>query len=66
MTSIAIFSPCSDHRLLKEYIAENDFSEPLVLDNFTTQKTVIELYFGLSPSEGYIILVRDISQLKKT
>ena len=50
---------------LKEYIAENDFSEPLILDNFTTQKTVIELYFGLSPSEGYIILVRDISQLKR-
>lgn len=50
---------------LKEYIAENDFSEPLILDNFTTQKTVIELYFGDSPSEGYIILVRDISQLKR-
>ena len=50
---------------LKEYIAENDFSEPLILDNFTTQQTVIELYFGLSPSEGYIILVRDISQLKR-
>ena len=50
---------------LKEYIAENDFSEPLILDNFTTQQTVIELYFGDSPSEGYIILVRDISQLKR-
>ena len=43
---------------LKEYIAENDFSEPLILDNFTTQQSVIELYFGDSPSEGYIILVR--------
>ena len=50
---------------LKEYIAENDFSEPMILDNFTTQQTVIELYFGDSPSEGYIILVRDISQLKR-
>ena len=50
---------------LKEYIAENDFSEPLILDNFTTQQSVIELYFGDSPSEGYIILVRDISQLKR-
>ena len=26
---------------------------------------MIELYFGDSPSEGYIILVRDISQLKR-
>ena len=50
---------------LKVYIAENDFSEPLILDNFTTQQSVIELYFGDSPSEGYIILVRDISQLKR-
>ena len=50
---------------LKEYIADNDFSEPLILDNFTTQQSVIELYFGDSPSEGYIILVRDISQLKR-
>ena len=50
---------------LKEYIAENDFSEPLILDNFTTQQSVIELYFGDSPSEGYIILVRDISQMRR-
>ena len=50
---------------LKEYIAENDFSEPLILDNFTTQQSIIELYFGDSPSEGYIILVRDISQLRR-
>ena len=50
---------------LKEYIAKNDFSEPLILDDFTTQQAVLELYFGDSPSEGYIILVRDISQLKR-
>ena len=50
---------------LKEYIAENDFSEPLILDNFTTQQSVIELYFGDSPSEGYIILVRDVSQMRR-
>jgi two-component system phosphate regulon sensor histidine kinase PhoR len=50
---------------LKDYIAENDFSEPLILDNFATQKAVVELYFGDSPSEGYIILVRDISQLRR-
>ena len=50
---------------LKEYIAGNDFSEPLILDNFTTQQSVIELYFGDSPSEGYIILVRDISQMRR-
>ena len=50
---------------LKEYIDENDFSEPLILDNFATQRAVVELYFGDSPSHGYIILVRDISQLRK-
>ena len=50
---------------LKEYIAENDFSEPLILDNFTTQQSMIELYFGDSPSEGFIILVRDISQMRR-
>ena len=50
---------------LKDYITENDFSEPLILDSFATQQAVIELYFGDSPSEGYIILVRDISQLKR-
>ena len=50
---------------MKEYIDENDFSEPLILDNFATQRAVVELYFGDSPSHGYIILVRDISQLRK-
>lgn len=50
---------------LKEYIDENDFTEPLILDNFAIQGAVVELYFGDSPSHGYIILVRDISQLRK-
>jgi len=50
---------------LKDYIDENDFTEPLILDNFATQRAVVELYFGDSPSHGYIILVRDISQLRK-
>ena len=50
---------------MKEYIDENDFSEPLILDNFAITAGGGRIYFGDSPSHGYIILVRDISQLRK-
>ena len=50
---------------LKDYIEAKDFSEPLVLDSFIIKNNVVEIFFGDSPFGGYILLVRDISQLKK-
>lgn len=50
---------------LKDYVEAKDFSEPLVLDSFIIKNNVVEIFFGDSPFGGHILLVRDISQLKK-